>query len=124
MPASVARDKSLSPAARLVYVELVQWQFGKSNQVQRGIRAIAEALGLSVETVQSGLKDLAKADHIKAISKGHQRGKYILLSPVFGTATDLEHPEVRNVALQDGHLYRDLMTKAPVSAPRSSRRTA
>lgn len=95
--------------ARVVYGELLQWQFGKSAIVTRGTKAIELKLDCCHNSVLRSIKQLAALHHIEILSLTRHRGRYMLMSPVFGSRRDLNDPVVKQMALKDGDLYRRLM---------------
>src|SRR5262249_38290500 len=58
-------DHSLSPAAKLVYVEmLVRFRNNRTGRCDPSQELLADKLGLSVRTVERAIKDLKKAGRI------------------------------------------------------------
>ena len=93
----VLHDERLSPIAKLVYAELALWAF-HGNVARRGQRAIADAVNVRQATVSEALQQLKVCGHIEIANDElekreiitqsqakHQRGRYVLVSPVFAS---------------------------------------
>ena len=85
----VLHDKVLSLSARAVYAELAYWAISTDRPV-RGSRKMADDLGANRETVQLALKELEARGHIKILSSGKQRGRYLMTNPMFRGAFTAE----------------------------------
>ena len=85
----VLHDKELSLAAKAVYAELAYWAISTDRPV-RGSRKMADDLGANRETVQLALKELEARGHIKILSSGKQRGRYLMTNPMFRGAFTAE----------------------------------
>ena len=78
----VLHDKELSLAAKAVYAELAYWAIS-TDRPARGMRKIAEDLGADRKTVRAALEELELRGHIKILSSGKQRGRYLMTNPMF-----------------------------------------
>ena len=84
-PAEVLHEVTLSFSARLIYAELALWVF-QGRTASRGVRAIANDLGMSKTTVTKGIAELMEAGAVERHADGKHgyRAIYSLPSKVFG----------------------------------------
>lgn len=110
VPHSVSRDKELSRAALVVFVELAAWTGNGKNAVTRGLRPIGDAIGMDKATVRRCLDELAARGHIQIVGSGNARRRYVLQSRIFRNVHRGEAAgEVIEVWVEDGVTHKRLV---------------
>ena len=113
----VLHDKELSLAAKAVYAELAYWAIS-TDRPARGMRKIAEDLGADRKTVRAALEELELRGHIKILSSGKQRGRYLMTNPMFrGSFTAEAGGQIVEYYRADGVPH----TREVVSRPKEKR---
>lgn len=91
VPVGVTRDRLLSSAAKIVYLEMALWVFDGTT-CAIGQRAISERVGISRNTVARAIEELISRGHVDLIKpKPGMRSYYVLTADLFSAGVQ-EHP--------------------------------